>query len=158
MAAGFARPVHLRGVFQCAVAFAVRSLPSLLFQTQVVADAHHRLFSDALVRDDPAHRIVGHLRAPVSPVRCGRFDPKHPRRHGGILAGGPRDARASRLAHGEPASGRGGAFRQRHEARPLIHARLRAGGRACSGIHLPGIPIGPGGSPHRREGNSGADP
>ncbi len=158
MAAGFARPVHLRGILQCLAAIAVRCLPSLLLQTHLVADAHHRLFGDAFVRNNPAYGAVGHLRAPVSLVRCGRFDPKHPRRHGGILAGGPRDARASRLAHGKPACGRGGTFRQRHEARPLIRARLRADGRACSGVHLSDISIRSGCSPDRREGNGDASP
>ena len=147
MAAGFARPVHLRGVLQCAVTFAIRSLPSLLFQAQMVAGAHHRFFGDALVRDDPAHRIVGHLRAPISSVRCGRPDPKHLRRHAGILAGGSCDARATRLTHGEPARGRGGAFRQCHEARPLLRARFRADSRTCGGIDLPGVSIRPGCSP-----------
>ena len=158
MAAGFARPVHLRGVLQCLAAIAVRSLPSLLFQTQMVASAHHRFFGDAVIRDDPAHRIVGHLRAPVSLVRCGRPDPKHLRRHGGILAGGSCDAHATRLAHGESACGRGGAFRQRHETRPLLRARFRADGRACGGIDLSGISIRLGCSPDWRKGNGSAGP
>lgn len=158
MAAGFARPVHLRGVLQCLAAIAVRSLPSLLFQTQMVASAHHRFFGDAVIRDDPAHRIVGHLRAPVSLVRCGRPDSKHLRRHGGILAGGSCDAHATRLAHGEPACGRGGAFCQRHETRPLLRARFRADGRACGGIDLPGVSIRPGCSPDWRKGNGSAGP
>ena len=59
------RPVYVRGVFQCAAASAARRVPALLLPPTLVADAPDRLLRDAVVRDDAAHRHLGHLRAPV---------------------------------------------------------------------------------------------
>ena len=115
-----ARPVRLRGVLQRAAAGAAGHVPALLFPPHVVADARHRLSGDAVVRDDPAHRALGPLRASVPLVRRRRPHAEHAGSDDRILDGWTRDARAARHPARERGGARGGHARQRDEARAVV--------------------------------------